>query len=780
MKHTVQKAGRALLSGGHALRAKKNRVAGAAVFAALALPCGILLLAHIFPNNAASCIIQHPSWEMTDRNGQLLHAFMNQGEQWCFPRTLKQVSPKLVQATIAVEDQRFYWHCGVDPMALARACVQNVWHTGVASGASTLSMQVVKMRPQDSRSILGKAGQIWNALRLEAGSSKDEILTTYLNKAPYGLNLIGAEAAARRYFGKPAMELTLPEAALLAGLPKSPNGFQPLKHAARAKTRRNYVLHRMHEEGFISQEEFARAKKRPLNAAWHEFPRLAPHLAQGLHQRKKDDALAPVTLDADVQSRVESLITRHLRRFDHEVNNAAAIVVDVASASVLARAGGADFFMKQSGGQMDLCQAPRSPGSTLKPFTYALAIENQKLYASERLLDDTLDLGQYNPENFDGYFNGLVTATDALRFSLNVPAVMILERLGADTLHRFLLKAGLSTLSNSPEHYGLGLTLGNCEVRLDEMAAAYRMLADLGVYTPLRTRAEEKIAEERRVLSRGTALTLYTILNQSLPQETDSNLAKAVGVLPKVCWKTGTSTGYHDAWTFMYNRQYVVGVWVGNSDGKPSQRLVGAWAALPLAAAIFRSLPPLSSPAWPDPGDALKSVKVCSLSGLPASEYCPHTQTVILPRDQYLHRQCDMHYPNPSQQGIVERWPGSARTWDLAHIMNPVTVEPLKEGGSVEEKVVLRIKSPANKAHYVLTGETGGDRIRLDASLEGNATLHWYLDDRYLGTSSNEAPLYLNLATGEHKVSCMTPNGVTDVVNFEVTLPDAGTPLKTS
>lgn len=780
MMTIVQRAGRALQRGRGALWAKKLRLAGAVVFIALAVPCGILLLACVFSNDAASCITQHPSWEMTDRNGQLLHAFMNQGEQWCFPRTLKQVSPKLVQATIAVEDQRFYWHCGIDPLALVRACIQNVRHTGIASGASTLSMQVVKMHPKESRSILGKAAQIWNALRLEAGSSKDEILTAYLNKAPYGLNLIGAEAAARRYFGKPAMELTLPEAALLAGLPKSPNGFQPLKNAARAKERRNYVLRRMKEEGFISQAEYARAKKQPLNAAWHEFPRLAPHMAQGLHQHKKNGPVVPVTLDTNVQSRVESLITRHLRRFDHEVNNAAAIVVDVASASVLARAGGADFFMHQSGGQVDLCQAPRSPGSTLKPFTYALAIEKQQLYASERLLDDTLDLGQYNPENFDGYFNGLVTATDALRFSLNVPAVMILERLGSDTLHHFLMKAGLSTLSNSPEYYGLGLTLGNCEVRLDEMAAAYRMLADLGVYKPLNTLANGKAEEEHRLLSQGATLALYDMLNQSLPQETDSNLAKAVGVLPKVCWKTGTSTGYHDAWTFMYNRQYVVGVWVGNSDGKPSQRLVGAWAALPLAAAIFRSLPFLSSPAWPDPGDALKSVKVCSLSGLPASEYCPHTQTIILPRDQYLHRRCDMHYPNPSQQGIVERWPGSARTWDLAHITNPVTVEPLKEGAPVEEKVVLHIKSPANKAHYILTGETGGDRIRLDASLEGNTTLHWYLDDRYLGTSSNETPLYLHLAAGEHKVSCMTPNGVTDVVNFEVTPPDAGTPLKTS
>ncbi len=760
-------------------QAGRFRLVGVLVFATLAAPACVLLLARALPLNPAPYFAQTPSWEMMDREGRLLHAFMNPGEQWCFPRMLEQVSPKLVQATIAVEDQRFYWHCGVDPLAIARACVQNVRYTGIASGASTLSMQVVKNRPQDSRSVLGKIAQGWNALRLEATVSKNEILTAYLNKAPYGLNLIGAEAAARRYFGKPALELTLPEAALLAGLPKSPRAFQPLKNAERAKARRNHVLGRMLAEGFISRDEHKRAVKQPLNVRWHEFPRFAPHLAQSLHQQIKNRPLVPVTLDTNVQTRVESLITKHLKRFDHEVNNAAVIVVNVADATVLARAGGANFFMQQSGGQVDLCQAPRSPGSTLKPFTYALAIENQQLYASERLLDDTLDLGQYNPENFDGYFNGLVTATDALRYSLNVPAVMVLERLGADTLHQFLLNAGLSTLSKPPEYYGLGLTLGNCEVRLDEMAAVYRMLADLGLYKPLRTISSEKNEEGHRLLSQGTALALYDMLNQSLPQETDSNLAKAVGVLPKVCWKTGTSTGYHDAWTFMYNRHYVVGVWVGNSDGTPSKRLVGAWAALPLAAAIFRSLPPLSTPAWPDPGDTLKPVTVCALSGLPATEHCPHTQKVILPREQYLHRRCDMHYPNPARQGILERWPGSARAWDLAHITNPVTVDSLQEG-AVEEKVVLRIKSPANKAHYVLTGETGGDRIRLDASLEGGTTLHWYLDDRFLGTSNAQTPLYLNLATGEHKVACMTPDGITDVVRFAVTLPDAGTPLKTS
>lgn len=756
-----------------------RRRAAVTLAAAVLAPLLLAALARVCPSDAARYLDVPRSGELLDRSGVLLHPFLNRDQQWCFARGLDSFSPRLIQATIATEDQRFHRHWGIDPTALARACLENLRHRGIASGASTLSMQVVKLTERMPRSILGKIEQAWGALRLEAGADKTAILNAYLNKAPYGLNLVGAEAAARRYFGKPASELTISEAALLAGLPKSPTAYEPVEHPKQAQARRGHVLRRMRAEGFITPDEFDRALTAPLGAAWHEFPRLAPHLASNLRARLREEPTLTTTLDGGLQARLERKLSKYLGRFEGEVDNAAAIIVDAASASVLARAGGADFFRDGHGGQVDLCQGLRSPGSTLKPFTYALAIENNRLYPAECLLDDTLDLGKYNPTNFEGDYNGLVTATEALQLSLNIPAIMTLERVGADRLQDFLRRAGITTLTKPASYYGLGLTVGDCEVRLDEMVAAYTMLANLGVYRPLRQFENEPETQGTPLLSRGAALALYTMLDQPFPNETDPSLARASGVRTRVCWKTGTSAGFHDAWSFAYNQQYVVGVWVGNTGSGTSKRLVGARAALPLAASLFRMLPASSAPAWPEAGDDLKRVQVCALSGLPASQWCPAKKEAVIPRSQYTHRRCDVHCPQPGQDRVAERWPGSSKGWDLASITNPVSVSR-GENAAAEQRVALRIKAPSNKAQYILTGEPGGDRIRLDASLDGQTLLHWYLDERYLGSSGQEMPMFLNLAPGQHKVTCLAPDGATDSVSFEVLSAAPAAPLKTS
>ena len=762
----------------------------ASIFAAATL--GIIVL---YPIDVMPYLRSEPSGEMLDRQGILLYAFLNSEEQWCFPRDLEGFSTRLLEATMAAEDQRFFRHPGVDVLALMRAAGQNVLGRRVVSGASTITMQVVKLGGRNTQSLSRKAAQMVAALRLERRAAKEDILCAYLNKAPYGLNLVGAEAAARRYFGKRAAELTLPEAALLAGLPKSPTAFQPLAHPERARARRAYVLRRMGDEGFIGPAEAEAAQACPLGAAWHAFPRQAPHLAMRLRNRISAEDAVRVALDAALQAEVETQVRAHLKRFDNDVTNAAVMVADVASGQVLARAGSADFFDAWSGGQVDICRAARSPGSALKPFTYALAIEQNRLYPSEHLFDGTLDYGKYNPGNFDGEYTGLISAADALHYSLNVPAITALERLGADAMQGFLQRIGLTTLTKAPEYYGLGLTIGSCEVRLDEMMAAYCMLANTGVYRPLREVLDDGPATGERLVSRGTALALYQMLEYPFPKELDARLVRAQGVHPRVCWKTGTSTGFHDAWAFAFNRQYVVGVWLGNSDGRASRRLVGAKAALPLAARIFRGLRPGSSPAWPETGGELRPVKVCAVSGLPASPWCPVTKTASLPRNQFLHRRCDMHHPHPDGEHIVERWPGMAHHWNLARIENPVTVthaRALQNRDSpcsgtredspcfVEEKVALRITNPVHRAQYVLTGEAQGDRIRLDATVEGRVPLFWYLDDRCLGVSRALAPLLVNLEPGSHKLACMAPGGETDVVQFEVISPDADAEFRRS
>lgn len=742
------------------------------------------------------------SGEVLDRRGTLLYAFTGKGEQWCFPRGLDEISPRLINATLAAEDRRFQKHPGVDPMAALRALWQNTTRGHVASGASTLTMQLVKRTEATPRSMRGKLGQMLSALRLERAANKRQILETYLNSAPYGGNLLGVEAAARRWFGKPASELILSEAALLAGLPKSPTALHPLRHPERALARRNLVLSQMRAAGFIDEAECRQALAAPLGAEWHALPRQAPHLAMRLRAEAVAKGTVRTTLDAEIQGRVQAMAARHLQRFNGEITNVAVMVLDVGEGSVLARVGSADFFSGAIAGQVDLCRAPRSPGSTLKPFTYALAMERQKAYATEQLFDGTLDYGGYNPGNFDGSYNGLVSATEALRLSLNVPAVMLLDRVGVEPLCAFLRKAGFATLNRPAAEYGLGLTIGDCEVSLESLAGAYLMLARLGEYQPpqivegacgtaapgcqsvpsapdRQAGAPVLNAGDRqagapvlhypdRLLSRGTALALYQMLDQPFPAELDRNLVSMGGYTPRVCWKTGTSSGLHDAWALAFNRHYLVAVWMGNSDGRSSRRLIGAQAALPLAGQVFRGLPQKSESAWPDAGRDLVSVKVCSVSGLPASPNCSATESAWLPVNQYLHRRCAVH--QAGADGKVEQsWPADARHWDLAAVPRraAVTAAGSEEEESVKANKALAITSPADNSAYVLTGEPNGDKVQLSSSLDSTgSTTQWYLNDRYIGASTAAQPLYLTLTAGKHRLTCMDPQGNTAEARF--------------
>ncbi len=774
---------------------------------------GLSLAARLAPPlDAAPYLAVDRAGEVQDRHGALLYAFTGKHEQWCFPRSLDQISPRLINATLAAEDRRFYTHPGVDPIAALRAVWQNATRGRVASGASTLTMQLVKRAEATRRTMRGKMGQILSALRLEQGTDKRRILETYLNTAPYGGNLVGVEAASRRWFGKPASELVLSEAALLAGLPKSPTALNPLRHPERALARRNLVLAQMRGAGFIDSGEYEQAVGMPPGVEWHALPHQAPHLAMRLKAGAVSKGVEATTLDAQIQGRVQAMAARHLQRFNGEITNVAVMVLDAGEGTVLARVGSADFFSRAIAGQVDLCRAPRSPGSTLKPFTYALALELQKAYPTEQLLDSTLDYGGYNPANFDGSYNGLVSATEALRLSLNVPAIMLLDRVGVEPLCGFLRKAGFATLKRPAAEYGLGLTIGDCEVTLESLAGAYLMLARLGEYQPPRivenacgtaapgcrgtaapgcrgtaapgcqtvSGAADRQAgtpvlhSPVQLLSRGTALALYQMLDQPFPAELDRNLVTTGGYTPHVCWKTGTSSGLHDAWAVAFNRHYVVAAWMGNSNGRSSRRLVGAQAALPLVAQVFRGLPPKSESAWPEAGGDLVSVKVCSVTGLPASPSCTATEAAWFPANQYLHRRCAVHQPGPDGR-VAQSWPADARHWDLAAVPRLAGTAGQDAPGqgtgdmSPAANKALSITSPAHNSEFVLTGEANGDRIQLSSSLDSaGSTTQWYLDDRYIGASSSAQPLYLALTAGVHKITCMDPQGSTAEAKFTV------------
>jgi penicillin-binding protein 1C len=754
----------------------------------------------VWPPDVSRCLKPQTSGQLLDRNGKLLYAFLNAQGQWCMPRSLTEINPLLVRATLAAEDKRFYEHHGVDLVATGRAFFQNLRHGRVVSGASTLSMQLVKPVLRPTRfAWLRKCRQIVAALVLERRASKAEILAAYLNGAPYGYNLSGCESAARRFYGKPAQELTLSEAAMLAGLPKSPSRFLPLVRNGQqpryALKRRNYVLERMWDEGYITYEEYQRARKDTLHARWHGFPSQAPQAALRLKPEVVAKGRLSTTLDEKVQRQAQNLVQKHVRLHGEGIQNAAVMVVDVPHATVLARVGSADFY-KTPGGQVDAAHAPRSPGSALKPFTYALAMEKQALYSCEMLLDASYDYGKYKPGNYDRQHHGMLSASDALSRSLNVPALAVLDRIGVEHLYSFLMRMQFTTLNKTPQEYGLGLTLGNCSVPLDQLAAGYCMIGNQGEFRPLAMFPDDVSTSGTRLLSRGVCLQLFDMLEQTLSDGYGEGMENTVSVRPRVCWKTGTSTGNKDAWAFVFNARYLVGGWMGNSNGDSSPHLVGAQAALPLAQDVFRSLPSSNEPDWPDYGDELRAVKVCATSGLPASDWCRATRTVYLPTCQYLHRVCDMHYPMSdredvaaSERPVLERWPGNAKHWDLAKISNVARIvdvaptvsvasaaslsdtSPPSVGTGASRLEALSIQAPANDSQILMTHAPQGDRVRLSTSLDDVETLHWYLNGKYIGASEPFKPLVLALQPGQHLLTCMTLDGLSAQTHFEVIEP---------
>jgi len=746
------------------LHHRRVRVALAALLV-LPVPMAVLGWWLLPPLEPAPFVDVASSGQLHDRDGGRLYVALSADETWSLPQAPEHVSLYLRQATVAAEDQRFYSHPGVDPVAILRAAGQNLRRAGVASGASTLTMQLVKLGGRDSRSPGGKLDQALHALRLEKSLDKEAILQAYLNRAPYGMNLIGAEAAAWRYFGKTAQTLTLPEEALIAGLPKAPSRLNPLSHPERARARRDYVLGRMYSEGYIDGAARDRALQTPVNASWHDFPRSAPHLGVEFAERLDRGESVTLTLAGGLQRELETRLPQYLKRFDGAITNGAILVADVSSGAVLARVASAGFHTTPGGGQVDGCRAIRSPGSTLKPFLFGLAMAGQQLYPSEVLLDDVLDYGRYAPGNFDGLFNGPVTATEALRFSLNVPAVALLERVGVGNFREFLRGAGLDSIDRPAEDYGLGLTLGNCEVSLEALARLYLSVASLGQQNALHLEADGG-GSGAALFELGIARLLYDMLAQPFPDEPAPGLLRRAGNVSPVCWKTGTSTGYHDAWTFAFNRHYLVAVWLGNNSGRSARALVGAYAALPLAAEIFRSLPDLPGPAWP-PALSGNTATLCAASGLPAGAACPERASAVLPDGLWLHRRCTLHAASQTGQTVLAARPATAAGWNLAAVQGAA----IRDSERLVPLAPLAINSPARGAAYVLSGVAGGDHIPLSVAGDLAEDLHWFMDGRYLGVGAGGAPLQWALAAGEHSVTVQLPDGRRDTAKFTVLRP---------
>jgi penicillin-binding protein 1C len=532
-----------------------------------------------------------------------------------------QIPPTLIQATVAVEDKRFFHHGGIDLLAIGRAIRDNFKAGRVVSGASTLPQQLIKISsPQGPRTLWRKWVEAQQARRLVREWPRTRILATWLNRVSFGNLFIGCQAASEGYFDKPLGDLTLAECALLAGLPQSPARLNPLSQPERAVKRQRHVLQRLREEKHIDEAAYQRALAQPLVYTPFHGGFEAPHAVELLRQQAPGQTLFRTTLDATLQHRVEQTLTARLAGLrDRHVTQAAAVVIRNATGDVLALAGSRDFFAGE-GGQINGAWTPHSPGSAVKPFTYLLALERGQTPATiiaDLPIAFTTPTGQYRPENYTGKTFGPVTLRAALGNSLNISAVKTLDHIGgARVLLETLQRLGLTTLNEPAEHYGLGLTIGNAPVRLLELANAYATLARLGEHRPWRLLQTDPRPAPERLFDRRHTWQIADILSDNQARLHTFGAHSPLRMAFKVAAKTGTSSSYRDNWALGYTPEFTVAVWAGNFDRTPMQGVSGVTGAAPILADVFATLRESFAPTtWFERPAGIESVRIDPRTG---------------------------------------------------------------------------------------------------------------------------------------------------------------------
>jgi len=782
---------RRVKKGGRRRRWKRRVLVCLLLVLALAWPaCLVLSLMFPFPQEQLREARRAGiSTVVLDRQGGLLRAFIGKNDQWMIWRGLDEIGPHLVEATVAVEDKRFYSHPGVDPLAIARATWTNVTRWRTVSGASTITMQLVRRLEDRPRTLVSKVVEAFRALQLEGLLDKKQILEWYLNLAPYGGNLVGVEAASLSYFRKRARDLTLAEAALLAGLPQAPSRLRPDRHPGRAKARRDHVLRRMRECGRITGEGLAIALNEPVRVRRTPFPFSAPHFARLVRERNPGRGVLRTTLDRRIQALSENAVREAVDGLRGAgISNGAVVVIENADAAVRALVGSCDFSSEEDQGQVNGATAPRSPGSALKPFTYALAFERGICTPALTLADVPSSYTGYEPENYDQLYHGPVTAREALSASLNIPAVRLLNGVGHADLLAFLRELGLTTLKKDAGHYGLALTLGSAEVTLLELTHAYATLARLGLHRPYRLLEDQPLPPGRRVLSEGAAYVIADVLSDTGRLGGRPLWRSEQGQI-RMAWKTGTSYGHRDAWTVAYTPDYTVGVWLGNFSGKPARDLVGIRAAAPVAARILDQIYGRRSATWFAAPESVGTRAVCALSGMPPGDHCKTVVGDLYVRGRSSERPCSVHaaVKIDTKTGTrlcrrcargrdyaveaMQSWPVELAAWLRQHgrghdLLPPHFPECTRRH---HEEAPPRVLSPATGQTYALLEKDGGARQKLLLKAASRMErLYWFVDGTLHTTSAPLEPAFWPLERGTHTIVCSDDAGRSSSAVIEV------------
>jgi penicillin-binding protein 1C len=746
----------------------------------------------------------HQGVRVLDREGRLLRELPSEVGQRGRSVPLDKMGERVVLATLVSEDKGFFEHDGIDRHAAVRALGQNLRHGRVVSGASTISQQLVKLLDNEGkprpRSLAEKLREAARAQNLEETTAKEAILEAYLNHLSYGHGLVGPEAAAQGYFGVAAKDLSWAQAAFLAVLPRAPSFLDPFEHKPRVLLRQAALLEELFEVGVLSPADIERARSEPIEVRRPERPMFAPHFVEALRQEGnlkgsgEDRGAVRTSIDLDLQRDVEGLVRTHLAAIEGRgASNAAVIVVDNRSGDLLAYVGSADFFSDRIRGQVDMARALRQPGSTLKPFVYALAFE-RGMTGADMLADVPARFpegarGEYVPSNFHGGFEGPISAREALAGSLNIPAIRLAVDLGPESVLRGLHSAGFSSLDREASHYGAALALGSGEVELIELARAYVTLARGGEKIPLRARLDAPGAASsspaERVIKPEIAAEITDILSDPLARVRGLHGQGPFDLGFPVAVKTGTSSGHRDAFTAGYTRERTAVVWVGNADGSPTRELLGSSGAGPLFADVMRRAMrdvPSRAPLWDE--DLLVAAEVCPLSGKLPGPACPDHVARRFARGHEPGESCDVHAKasrrpdappgeppfrcDPSGAHVIAVFPDVYSEWlasmplgaegrDAAGVLyfNRSRVPGCSaegSGGAPE----LRVDRPEPGSVFSLSPFDSGERqmIELSASLSagGGFPVEFVVDGEVVARSAYPYRARIPARAGDHEV----------------------------
>jgi penicillin-binding protein 1C len=779
-------------------RPRARRILGAALAAAAAavvwLRCGPL------PPGLLD-LERRPSLTVVARDGETLYEARSARGLRSAALDPSALPPRLVQATMAAEDVRFRWHPGIDPIGILRALAHDIRAGRAEQGGSTITQQVAKLllARQTGAPAHGWRAKLYEAVvavRLEHRLSKTGIMTLYLNLAPYGNQIEGAQRAAQAYFGRAVSTLTPAETAFLAALPQQPSRFNPWRSADAAEARRRRILTVMARRGWLNATELATAEHERLQLSRESTALLAPHFVErvltGLDSRPARRVVT--TLDPGLQRTVHGIIEAEREGLrQHHASNVAVAVLDNRTGGWLAWEGSGEYFDARHGGAIDGVVTPRQPGLALKPFTYAAAFEGGahpgRVLADVPSQFPTVEPGVlYSPRNYDGRFRGPLLARAALAGSENVPAVALASDVGVPVIARLLRRAGITTLDRNASYYGLGLTLGNAEVRLDELVAAYAMLARGGdrlvprLVTEIDGRAVPSAAVAR-VVSTRTAFWIGDILADAGARSYVFGRGGSLEFPFTVAAKTGTSQSYFDNWAIGYTRDVTVGVWVGNFDRTPLTGSSGVTGAGPIFHAVLlaavervRGSLPLGdgAPIVPRPED-LHPVELCGVSGELATEACPTRTVEWLPAGAAVGR-CLWHHA--SDRGVVTVWPEIFRGWAREHglLSAPAAMGSVQLATAVRspeprrDPAVLSIARPLAGAVYLYDDTLRSEYQALNCVATGGAPgpLEWFIDGRRLATPPPGGSCRWPLVRGHHDVVVRDQAGHEARTSFDV------------